>query len=364
VVFEFQHNSSSEQARGKEKAKEKVIFVQHEPFDFDKEDEPTEWCVDGLIPAKTLTDLYAQTGVGKSWFVEYLAVCIVYGHDFLGFKVKPHSVLFIDQDTSTDVLHNRLRAFSRYMKSKGLMRKYRLYVESMKGYSLENESLIKKIDEYKSKVVIIDCLSRIVKDTNSTKDMNVLSDLRSAVIGKGKTLILVHHISSKANLTIDQIMTMENPSSLSMGNSVISQIADTEFVCGSKHRSKLRLLYVRPNPKRLRLETEPFIAELIEKEEGNKKFLHFVMKGAYKNNPQTFELDKDIITFFKEKEKELGHVYRPQFYQVVLDMGSMETKAAIRGALKRLIKAGRLILHKRHRRLFVYELSLSERNVA
>jgi len=85
-------------------------------FDFDKKVEPVLWDVDGLIASDTLSFVVAKARSGKSFLVEYLAVCFVHGHDFLGMKTEPHSVLLIDQDTPQNVLDRRLLAFGNYMK--------------------------------------------------------------------------------------------------------------------------------------------------------------------------------------------------------------------------------------------------------
>jgi len=331
-----------------ESRREEVVLVK--PFDFDKKVESVVWDVDGLIASETLSFVVAKARAGKSFLVEYLAVCFVHGHDFLGMKVEPRSVLLIDQDTPEDVLDRRLLAFGNYMKKRNVRLKRKLYVESMKGYSLSDGSLIKRITEQDNvSVVIIDSLNSVSGrlDVNRTRDMSVLSRLKKTTIGEGKTLIIVHHISEHADITADEIMTIEDANKLTMGNSIINQQADTLFFLGNRSKSELESLFVRLVPKRISLNVKPFIARLVEK----RNSMHFVMNGLYENRKRPlFEIDKDILRLFKKEPK------RRKTYDVFYDMGSKYGIWAVRGSLKRLVQSKLLIEHKEHDRLFTYEL--------
>jgi hypothetical protein len=331
-----------------ESRREEGVLVK--PFDFDKKVESVVWDVDGLIASETLSFVVAKARAGKSFLVEYLAVCFVHGHDFLGMKVEPRSVLLIDQDTPEDVLDRRLLAFGNYMKKRNVRLKRKLYVESMKGYSLSDGSLIKRITEQDNvSVVIIDSLNSVSGrlDVNRTRDMSVLSRLKKTTIGEGKTLIIVHHISEHADITADEIMTIEDANKLTMGNSIINQQADTLFFLGNRSKSELESLFVRLVPKRISLNVKPFIARLVEK----RNSMHFVMNGLYENRKRPlFEIDKDILRLFKKEPK------RRKTYDVFYDMGSKYGIWAVRGSLKRLVQSKLLIEHKEHDRLFTYEL--------
>jgi len=326
-------------------------------FDFDKKAESTVWDVDGLIASETLSFVVAKAGVGKSFLVEYLAVCFVHGYDFLGMKVEPRSVLLIDQDTPEDVLDRRLLAFGNYMKKRNVRLKCKLYVESMKGYSLSDESLIEKITEQDNvSVVILDSLNSVSGrlDVNKTKDMAVISKLKSVAVEEGKTLIIIHHISEHANITADEIMTTQDTNKLTMGNSIINQQADTLFYLTSESKSGLTELYVRPVAKRVALDVEPFIASLVEK--SNR--MHFSFKGWYedrKPKEPLYDSDRDVLRLFLKKPK------RRKTYAVYYDMGSKHTMYAVRRSLKKLVERGRLIEHKKSQRLFEYELGRRKR---
>lgn len=320
------------------------------PFDFEKKSKPVTWCVDELIASNTLNFFVSKAGVGKSFLAEYLAVCIVYGHDFLGMKTEPSNVLLIDQDTPKDVLYRRLRRFAEYMKKRELKQKRQLFTQSMNGYSLSDGSLKRRIlDADNVSVVIIDSLNSVsgTLDVNKTQDMSVISELKNAVVKEGKTLLIIHHISEHVNMTADEIMTTSDTNKLTMGNSIINQQADTLFYLTGKSHSSLSELYVRPVAKRVALETKPFIAFLIEK--GDR--LHFRFKGLYEERPQSLcDVDRDILRLFSKMPK------KRRTYQVFYDMGSKHGIYSVRHSLRRLAKRGFLIEHKENPMLFTYEL--------
>jgi len=311
---------------------------------------PSVWDVDRLIESGSQNTLVSKAGVGKSFFVEYMAVCMVYGHDFLDMKVEPCNVQLIDQDTPESVLNKRLLKFGSYMKAERYEKKRSLYVSSMEGYSLSDGSLIKAIEKRdNTSMVIIDSLNSVcgTLDVNNTRDMSVLSKLKKAVVGYGKTLIIVHHISEHADVTFDEIMTTSDPNRLTMGNSVINQQADCLFYLTSKDKSNLSRLFVRPVPKRVTLGTKPFIAKLVEKGDT----AHFEMNGFYSYREPMYEVDTDILRLFMKQPKSRGT------YEVFYDMRSKHTMYAVRKSLRKLVKRGLLKEHRKSQRLFEYELA-------
>ena len=79
------------------------IYVSDTPTDEDvvdlglvPEPEPMDWVVDGIVPARFVTNLYADSGQGKSFVVLHLAFCCLTGSAFCGKAVKPGRVLFLD----------------------------------------------------------------------------------------------------------------------------------------------------------------------------------------------------------------------------------------------------------------------------
>jgi hypothetical protein len=329
------------------------------PFDFDKPVAKESWIAQGLIPSKMLTFIVAKSGAGKSMLAENLAVCSVYRKKFLGKKTKSCPVLLINQDTPDDTLARRLKAFAEYLESKGFKRKHKLYVESNKGYQLSDGSLLKRIQSYKTpKLVIVDCLNSVIgkADVNSTRDMAMLPKFKSAVIGSGKTLVIIHHISEHANVDIDKLMTTPDTNRLTMGNSIINQQADTLIYLASKHGNPSTRFYIRVVGKRVASKQPPFVAKCHFNPEEGKSYI--AMNGLYEHQLKPLnEPDKDILRLFREHPKDRGT------YQVIFDMNSKWGKHKVRTSLKKLAKLGLLVEHRIHDRLFLYGLPERKKGV-
>ena len=139
-------------------------------FNFEIEPEQPKWIVESLLPAGQLCIFLAQAGVGKSLLAEDLAIHIVYGEPFGNFVTVEGDVLVIDQDTPTDILTRRFIQFGKGINHKGIehKKKYDLYVESMKGYSLADGTLMSVIKEYPTvKLVLIDSLHSVCGRLNT-----------------------------------------------------------------------------------------------------------------------------------------------------------------------------------------------------
>lgn len=63
-----------------------------------KDIKPTEWLVDGLVPAEGITVLGGGVKEGKSYFAQNLALAVATGADFLGRKTKKTAVEYIELD--------------------------------------------------------------------------------------------------------------------------------------------------------------------------------------------------------------------------------------------------------------------------
>ncbi len=241
-------------------------------FDFKKTLTKPRWLVEELIPLGHFICLYSQSGVGKSFVAEGLAVTIVHAQQFLGRPTVEGDVLLIDQDTPRDVLERRLKMFSRGL---GSSPKHSLYVHSQEDLSLaydqpgSTSSLVNVIQKYPGVVlVIIDSLLSICSKLNPDKaqDMMVLAKLKSDCLNPNLSIIINHHISEKRDMSSLNLMT-GNPRSLSMCSSVINQQADTYYILApNKQSAKLEELVVRPIAKRQSLSGNPYILKLLETE--------------------------------------------------------------------------------------------------
>ncbi len=72
---------------------------------------PREFIVEPFLPKASLSMIYAERGIGKTWLTLSLAVAVSHGDDFLGFPVsKARHVLYIDGEMALYDLKSRILA--------------------------------------------------------------------------------------------------------------------------------------------------------------------------------------------------------------------------------------------------------------
>jgi len=286
----------------------------------------------------------AQAGVGKSLLVEYLAVCIVFGVSFCGFKTVEGDVLIIDQDTPTDVLQRRLLRFGQALE---LEPKHQLFVKSMSGYSLSNGTLATLINDYPTvRLVVIDSLHSVCDklNPNYTSDMNRWSILKEKCLQPEMSILVNHHISQKWELSVEALMNGD-ANKLAMGNSTIIQQADTYYIVGARaEEGRTKLMYLRPVSKRVSIPTNPIVLKMIESEQG--EMLDY--EGRYE--PDLDEVEYDVMTLFAEQdiERTVKEAYDA--------MGQKHGIVTVRKALASLEVKGKLRLSRHKANLFKYKL--------
>jgi DNA-binding transcriptional ArsR family regulator len=88
---------------------------QAEPIDLaEATPRPVEWLVKDLIPARHATNLYGDSGTGKSLIALYLALCVIEGIPFLNFPTtKRGKVLYLDLELDAEIHTLRWWAIAR-----------------------------------------------------------------------------------------------------------------------------------------------------------------------------------------------------------------------------------------------------------
>jgi RecA-family ATPase len=314
-------------------------------FKFDIKVEEVKWLIENLVPMGQLNIVLAQAGVGKSLLVENLAVSVVYGQPFCDFDTVAGDVLIIDQDTPEPVLNRRLLNFSRQYN--GIQRPHTLYTESMKGFSLYDNTLCTIINDHPTvKLVIIDSLHSVCGklNPNFTSDMSRIATLKERCLNSDTTIIINHHITQKDIFTIDELMIGET-GNLAMGNSAIIQQADSYFIVGATaDTGRTNKLYIRPVSKRVSIPTKPIILNMAQNGTGE----NLVYGSTYE--PDLDDVDIDIMTLFREQkaDRTVKEVYEA--------MGQKHGKTTTRKSLARLEQYGKLLLSRHKANLFRYRL--------
>ncbi len=311
---------------------------------------PSKWICNDIIPAGQLVVILAQSGVGKSLLVEYLAICIVCGIDFCGHAVQESDVLIIDQDTPTDRLNAREAKF--LIGSHG-QPKHDLYIESMQGHYLKKDIIDVIKGHPTCKTIIIDSLISVCGslNINMNSDLSpILTRIKQSCLTEDRTIIINHHISEKKEVSIDLLMQADSHQ-FAMAASAIIQQADTYYLVGATAEGgSANRIYLRPVAKRLQISTKPLIIAINPVGDlGERMDLY----GTYE--PELDEVQADVMGLFRENStlEEKYHAGVEEIYKI---MAHRHSEANIRKALTDLQQTGLLILTRHGHNLFKYHL--------
>lgn len=317
-------------------------------FDFDTKPGEVSWVIEGLLPASQLVIMLAQAGVGKSLLAEYLAVCVVCGADFCGFKTRESDVLLIDQDTSPDRLAVRLVKFKQGIHTN---KKKELFVESMQNHFLKKDMIQLILSHPTAKLVIIDSLISVCGNcrVNSNEDMSILAAIKQACLIDDRTILINHHISEKKELPVVYLM-QEDPHQFSMAASAIIQLADSYYIVGADAQNgTTEKIYLRPISKRVPIKEKTMILKISPVDNGER--IDYLSAYA----PDLTDQELDVISFFQVK----GTSEQRHFATVkeVYDlMGHRHSEVDVRKALNELHKKGLLLLTRTSHNLFQFHL--------
>jgi len=315
-------------------------------FDFNIEQKESKWLVDKLIPLGQLCIILAQAGVGKSLLINSLAISIIHDMPYADLDVVGGNVLIIDQDTPTDVLNRRLKKWNDGMSTKA---KYKLFVESMNEYSLDNGTLMAIVKDYAPmcSLIIIDCLHTVLGKLNPNyiADMNYLSTMKKKCLNGNCTILVNHHISQKERIKLEDLMQGDT-AHLAMGSSAIIQQADSYYILGaSAIEGRAERLFIRPVSKRVSIPTNPIILRLLQVDGGEKLYYD----GYYEIGLE--QVENHVLMLFREQNIERGV---KEIYEA---MNHRHGEKALRTALDSLEEKGYLMMSKGRSNLFKYRLA-------
>jgi hypothetical protein len=170
-----------------------MIDVEPTRFDFDAEPDPPDWIVDGVLERGTIVALSGDTASGKSFVTFALTTAAMRGKTWLGRKVKPSRVLYLDFEMSPRVARDRLRAF-------GMTNEQRSYLayysrpEVLLGESESDAWLVRAANHHRADIVIVDTVtSGCDADLNSNTDaVAFYRKLRPVADSGALVLVLLH----------------------------------------------------------------------------------------------------------------------------------------------------------------------------
>jgi hypothetical protein len=220
------------------------------------------------------------------------------------FDVQECNVIYIDEDTPTDVYEERLSRMA-YGKPLNQLAIDRL---SMTGFYLfqdgQRQNLVNDIRRLNSQgkpvLVIIDCLVKVMAGMNldttsgASTVMRHLSELRDA----GATVVIVHHISLKKPLNLDVIDVMGRL----LNSTVLVSSSDTAFAIQRAPIQEQTIFYIKPQARRTSLDIDSvFAVGLIEDAQKNVAVLL-----PFKEVPRIPSCDaKQLFQLFPDENTEL-----------------------------------------------------------
>jgi hypothetical protein len=158
------------------------------------------WQVQDLLPQGAAMVIVADAGVGKTWFIEELALSVDQGTPFLGeFHTRQGKVLVIDEENADALLKRRLQ---KLLRGAGLQEDGSgLDIEFLtaQGINLSDDNCVaaldKLFDEMHPDLVLIDALVRIHRgNENDAGDMAlVFGIIKQWIVTYGCSFVFCHH---------------------------------------------------------------------------------------------------------------------------------------------------------------------------
>jgi len=159
-----------------------------EPIDLGTipEPPPIAWLVDNIIPSRFITNLYADSGQGKSYLTLYLALCCLTGTPFAGKPVATGKVIYLDWELDAEITAQRWYAICRGAGFASAVRGL-LYSRMMEPISRAFSSIYELVQKHEPVLVIVDSLGKALGEDPldpkvAIKAYTALDTLKTAVV--------------------------------------------------------------------------------------------------------------------------------------------------------------------------------------
>lgn len=188
----------------------------------------TEWAIKNLLPTPGILFLVGMQGIGKTWMTLDMATTFSTAPaKWLGlFDVpKPMRVLYIDDESSQNLLADRLRLIT-----SGRSFNPELVEFVIKpGLDLRNENDLSavsaKVEEFGAQVLVLDSYScfHIGDDNSSEHTLNMMSILKKLASKYGLAIVVVDHMATAAVFDKTRLKTSNDIA----GNKIKARQADS-----------------------------------------------------------------------------------------------------------------------------------------
>ena len=158
---------------------------------------PVEWTVAGLFQPSSLGMIVGAFGIGKTYALLDLAVCVARGDKWLGKETTQATTLVIDEESGQRRISDRMGMALRGHDANG---ETPIFAYSFAGFNLMDDigvtEMAAGIEHIGAKLVVIDALADLIPgaDENSVKEvLPALKILREIAESTGACIILLHH---------------------------------------------------------------------------------------------------------------------------------------------------------------------------
>lgn len=195
---------------------------------------PTEYLVENILPAASLTIVYGAPGTFKTNLVMDLVMCCALERPWLssdtfdGFITRPVSTLWVDQDTGPDLLHERFAASARGLwdhpdDAAKITLQYASHLDPPFNGSEDApvHEIIKRAEAMGARIIVFDNLGTISGGLQeNSSDMQLVTNRLRLIAVKTKAAVITIHHSAK---------NTENGVRSSRGHGSIDAAVDNAF---------------------------------------------------------------------------------------------------------------------------------------
>lgn len=164
---------------------------------------PVNWIVENFLYEGSLTVLVGGPSSYKSYTMLDCGAAVASGHDWLGKKVTQGPVLIIDEDNDDRLMADRYASILRGHK---LPETIPMYYICLGRYNLYDpgdvEDLQEKITETGAKLVVLDCLYKLLQNKSGNDPHNIaplFTTLKAMSVRNDCAIVIVHHTNKKGD---------------------------------------------------------------------------------------------------------------------------------------------------------------------
>ena len=160
---------------------------------------PRENIISPWLPTKGLAMVYAQRGIGKTFFALSIALAVSQGKDIFGWKIdKPHGVLYIDGEMPIEVTQERLRLIGGEVNpdTQSLFKLISRDINHTQSLNLSSGSVQQMIEPHLDnvKLIIIDNISTLCPGKeNESQSWIPTQEFALRMRTQGRAVLFVHH---------------------------------------------------------------------------------------------------------------------------------------------------------------------------